>query len=69
MVLEILLTCGYAIEVAKKAIEAKIPLFGICLGYQILGFGLRRRYTEDEVRPSLVRNHPVVDVKTMGLHH
>jgi carbamoyl-phosphate synthase small subunit len=28
--------CDYAISVARQAIEKKIPLFGICLGHQIL---------------------------------
>jgi carbamoyl-phosphate synthase small subunit len=28
--------CDYAIRVARQAIEKKIPLFGICLGHQIL---------------------------------
>ncbi|MGA1381751.1 MAG: glutamine-hydrolyzing carbamoyl-phosphate synthase small subunit [Burkholderiaceae bacterium] len=28
--------CDYAIVVARQAIEKKIPLFGICLGHQIL---------------------------------
>lgn len=32
--------CTYAIEVAKKAIAARIPLFGICLGHQIMGLAV-----------------------------
>ena len=29
--------CDYAIAAAKTFLERKIPLFGICLGHQILG--------------------------------
>jgi len=32
--------CTYAIEATKKLVEAKIPVFGICLGFQILGLAL-----------------------------
>ncbi len=32
--------CTYAIETAKKAIAAKVPLFGICLGHQIMGLAV-----------------------------
>ncbi len=32
--------CTYAIEVAQKAIAAKVPLFGICLGHQIMGLAV-----------------------------
>lgn len=29
--------CGYAISLIKQLIEKKLPLFGICLGHQLLG--------------------------------
>lgn len=32
--------CHYAIETTQKLLAKKIPLFGICLGYQILGLAL-----------------------------
>ncbi len=32
--------CDYAIEAARAVLEAKIPLFGICLGHQILGLAV-----------------------------
>src|SRR5690606_25702516 len=35
--------CLYAIETAKVALDRRIPLFGICLGQQILGLGLAGR--------------------------
>ena len=44
--------CDFAIEVAKKAIDAKIPLFGICLGHQILGLAVGGKTPQDEVRSS-----------------
>src|SRR5690606_34986596 len=31
--------CTYAVETARTALDRKIPLFGICLGQQILGLG------------------------------
>jgi carbamoyl-phosphate synthase small subunit len=29
--------CGYAIEASRELMERRLPLFGICLGHQILG--------------------------------
>jgi carbamoyl-phosphate synthase small subunit len=29
--------CDYAIEASKKIMDARVPMFGICLGHQILG--------------------------------
>ena len=58
----------YAIEVAKKAIAAKVPLFGICLGAPDHGACGRRADPQDEVRPPR-REPPVEDVRTHRLHH
>lgn len=55
--------CEYAIEVAKKAIAAKIPLFGICLGHQILGLACGAQ-TKKMKFGHHGANHPVVDVRT-----
>jgi carbamoyl-phosphate synthase small subunit len=32
--------CDYAIEATRQLLEAKIPLFGICLGHQLMGLAL-----------------------------
>src|SRR3546814_16413822 len=32
--------CDYAIETARSAFREKIPLFGLCLGQQIMGLAL-----------------------------
>jgi len=29
--------CGYAIEASRRIMDARVPMFGICLGHQILG--------------------------------
>lgn len=36
----------FAIKTAKKIIDAKKPLFGICLGHQIIGLALGRKTTK-----------------------
>jgi carbamoyl-phosphate synthase small subunit len=36
----------YAIQTAKKIIEQKKPVFGICLGHQILGLALGKKTTK-----------------------
>lgn len=55
--------CAFAIEVAKKAISAKVPLFGICLGHQILGLALGGRTLKMKFGHHGA-NHPVVDLLT-----
>ena len=49
MVQAILSHDDYAIAAAKELIEKGIPTFGICLGHQIIGFGIGRKNFEDEV--------------------
>ncbi len=44
--------CDYAIEATQRLLEAEMPVFGICLGHQILGLAARRAHRQDEVRPS-----------------
>ncbi len=53
----------YAIHTAKKIIEAKKPLFGICLGHQIIGLALGRK-TEKLKFGHRGGNQPVKNFKT-----
>ncbi|NYT38570.1 glutamine-hydrolyzing carbamoyl-phosphate synthase small subunit [Allopusillimonas soli] len=53
--------CGYAIETAKAALERKIPLFGICLGQQILGLSLKGKTIKMKTGHHGA-NHPVQDL-------
>ena len=55
--------CTYAIETARVALERKVPLFGICLGQQILGLGLTGRTVKMKIGHHGA-NHPVKDVET-----
>ena len=55
--------CTYAIETARGALERKIPLFGICLGQQILGLSLTGRTVKMKTGHHGA-NHPVKDVET-----
>ena len=43
--------CDYAIDATRKFLETDIPVFGICLGHQILGLACGAQHLEDEVRP------------------
>ncbi len=55
--------CEYAVDVAKKAIAAKVPLFGICLGHQIMGLAVGARTLKMKFGHHGA-NHPVEDVRT-----
>ncbi|MGB3289541.1 MAG: glutamine-hydrolyzing carbamoyl-phosphate synthase small subunit [Burkholderiaceae bacterium] len=55
--------CDYAIDTCKAAIEQKIPLFGICLGQQILGLGMGAKTVKMKTGHHGA-NHPVQDLDT-----
>ena len=56
-------TGHYAVPVIKKLLEANIPLFGICLGHQMLGIALGAR-TLKMNQGHRGANHPVKDQQT-----
>ena len=43
--------CTYAIEAIQQILETDIPVFGICLGHQLLALALRCQDRQDEVWP------------------
>jgi carbamoyl-phosphate synthase small subunit len=53
----------YAVPVIKAVLEKGIPLFGICLGHQMLGLALGGRTTKMP-RGHRGANHPVKDLQT-----
>ncbi len=55
--------CDYAIETARAVMEKRIPLFGICLGHQIMGLALNAR-TIKMKNGHHGANHPVKDVQS-----
>ena len=55
--------CDYAIKAAKKFIEAGVPLFGICLGHQIMGLAVGAKTMKMKFGHHGA-NHPVQDVET-----
>jgi len=55
--------CDYAIETARAAIERKIPLFGICLGQQIIGLAVGGKTVKMKTGHHGA-NHPVHDLDT-----
>lgn len=59
--------CDYAIETARSAIERKIPLFGICLGQQLMALAIGAR-TIKMATGHHGDNHPVQDLATKRVY-
>lgn len=55
--------CTYAIDAIRALIEARIPLFGICLGHQLLGLASGARTVKMKFGHHGA-NHPVQDLAT-----
>ena len=55
--------CDYAIAAIKEVLETDIPMFGICLGHQLLALASGAR-TMKMVNGHHGANHPVQDLKT-----
>lgn len=53
--------CDYAIDVARQAMAARVPLFGICLGQQIMALSLGARVVKMK-NGHHGANHPVQDL-------
>ena len=53
--------CDYAIRATRDFLEAKIPLFGICLGFQILALATGATSTKMKFGHHGA-NHPVLDI-------
>jgi len=56
-------TGKYAVPTIKKLIETKIPIFGICLGHQILSLALGAK-TRKMFQGHRGSNHPVKNIET-----
>ena len=55
--------CGYAIDNIKILLDKKIPLFGICLGFQLLALASGAKTTKMKFGHHGA-NHPVMDLMT-----
>jgi carbamoyl-phosphate synthase small subunit len=55
--------CDYAIEAIKVFLDRKIPVFGICLGHQLMGLALGGKTLKMKLGHHGA-NHPVQDVTT-----
>ena len=55
--------CDYAIRVAREFLARRLPLFGICLGHQILGLAVGARTLKMKFGHHGA-NHPVQDIES-----
>ena len=55
--------CGYAIDAIRELLDSGIPLFGICLGHQLMGLAVGAR-TRKMKFGHHGANHPVLDVQS-----
>ncbi len=55
--------CDYAIEAIKKLLESGVPMFGICLGHQLLGLASGAKSTKMKFGHHGA-NHPVQDLQS-----
>ncbi|MGA9423303.1 MAG: glutamine-hydrolyzing carbamoyl-phosphate synthase small subunit [Rhodanobacteraceae bacterium] len=55
--------CGYAIEATRELLHRKIPLFGVCLGHQLLALACGARTVKMKFGHHGA-NHPVIDLVT-----
>lgn len=55
--------CNFAIDASKQLLAAKVPLFGICLGLQVMALSLGATVTKMQVGHHGA-NHPVKDLGT-----
>ncbi|MER3546216.1 MAG: carbamoyl-phosphate synthase small subunit [Rhodanobacteraceae bacterium] len=55
--------CDYAIQATRELLDARIPLFGICLGHQLMGLALGAK-TRKMPFGHHGANHPVKDLDT-----
>ena len=55
--------CSYAIETIKELTDREVPLFGICLGHQLLALSLGAKTSKMKFGHH-GDNHPVQDIKT-----
>ncbi|MEP6881328.1 MAG: glutamine-hydrolyzing carbamoyl-phosphate synthase small subunit, partial [Dokdonella sp.] len=53
--------CDYAISAIREFIDARLPVFGICLGHQLLGLAAGARTTKMKFGHHGA-NHPVIDL-------